>query len=146
MMKPNKMLWRILLGSCLVHAIIVGEGMAQSRDTNPTEAGNVLDQIGRLPGSVIPYGVPQSWFDWKDDAYDKFGLKFGFSYQILFQSASDVAPNASYDTALGQWWGFMIKWSALNKGKDYEGNLVFSMFERMGVGDNAVPSNRHSPG
>ena len=141
MTKPNKLLWRILLGSCLVHAIVVGEGMAQPRDTHPTEAGNELDDIARLPGSVIPHGVPQSWFDWKDDAYDKFGLKFGFSYQVLYQSASDVLPDATYDTALGHWWGFMIKWSALNKGKDYEGNLVFSMFERMGIGDNAVPAN-----
>jgi len=138
---PNRVFWRVLISLCLAHALVVGGSLAQSRDTHPTEAGNVLDDIARLPGSVIPFGVPQSWFDWKDDAYDRFGLKFGFSYQMLFQSASDVAPTATYDTALGDWWGFMIRWSALNKGKDYEGNLVFSMFERRGVGNNAVPAN-----
>ena len=141
MIKPNTAPWRILIGLCLIHAIVVGQSMGQSRDTNPLEAGNVIDGIAPLPGSVIPYGVPQSWFDWKDDAYDKIGLKFGFSYQMLFQSASDVAPNAAFDSALGDWWGFMTKWTLLNKGKDYEGIFAFSMFERRGIGDNAVPSN-----
>jgi len=99
--------------------------MGQSRDTypieaknvldNPMEAGNVLDNIAPRPGSVFPRGVPpQSWWDFKDDVYDKIGLKFGFSYQMLFQSASDVAPNATYDTALGDWWGFMTKWTMLS--------------------------------
>ena len=35
----------------------------------------------------------------------------------------------------------MTKWTLLNKGKDYEGIFAFSMFERGGVGDNAVPAN-----
>jgi hypothetical protein len=141
MRKPNKVLWRILIVSCLVHAFVVGESMGQSRDTHPMEAGNVLDDIAPRPGSVIPYGVPQAWFDFKDDVYDKIGLKFGFSYQTLYQSASDVAPNAAFDTAWGQWWGFMTKWTMLNKGKDYEGSLAFSMFQRGAVGNNAVPAN-----
>ena len=141
-MKSNKVLWRILIASCLVHAIVVGESMGQSRDTNPLEAGNILDGIAPRPGSVLPRGVPpQSWWDFKDDVYDKIGLKFGFSYQMLFQSASDVAPNATFDTALGDWWGFMTKWTMLGKGTDHEGSLAFSMFERGSVGNNALPAN-----
>ena len=50
-------------------------------------------------------------------------------------------PNATFDTALGDWWGFLTKWTMLNKGKDNEGTLVFSMFDRGAVGNNAVPSN-----
>jgi len=141
MMKPKKIPWRILIVLCLIQAVVVGESVAQSRDTNPIEAGNELDEIARLPGSVIPYGVPQSWFDFKDDVYDKIGLKFGFSYQLLYQSASDVLPDATYDTAAGHWWGFMTKWTPFNRGKDYEGTLVFSMFDRAAVGNNQVPSN-----
>jgi carbohydrate-selective porin OprB len=60
---------------------------------------------------------------------------------LLFQSASTVAPGATYDTALGQWWGFMTKWTMLGRGSDHEGSLVFSMFERGALGNNAVPSN-----
>ena len=141
MKRQNKVLWVVLVCTCLIQVIGVGGSLAQSSDDNPMEAGNVLDNIGHLPDSVIPYGVPQSWFDTKDGVYDKIGLKFGFSYQMLFQSASDVAANATYDTALGDWWGFMIKWTMLNKGKDYQGNFVFSMFDRGSVGNNAVPSN-----
>jgi carbohydrate-selective porin OprB len=60
---------------------------------------------------------------------------------MLGQSASDVLPNATFDTALGHWWGFLTKWTMLDKGGDYEGTLVFSMFERAAVGNNAIPSN-----
>jgi len=136
----NKVVWNILT-ACVLQVIVAGEAVAQQRDKNPIEAGNVLDDIAPLPDSVIPYGVPQSWFDFKDDVYDKIGLRFGFSYQMLGQYASDVAPNATFDTALGHWWGFLTKWSVLNKGKDNEGTLVFSMFDRAAVGNNAVPSN-----
>jgi hypothetical protein len=139
MARGNKIALGILI-ACALQAIAAGESVAQSRDTNPLEAGNVLDDIVPRPGAVIPYGVPQAWFDFKDHVYDKIGLKFGFSYQMLFQYASDVAPEATFDTALGHWTGFMIKWAMLNKGKDYEGNLVFSMFDRRGLGDNAVPA------
>lgn len=127
--------------ACLLLATVAAAGMAQTRDTNPLNPENVLEEIAPLPGAVIPYGVPQSWFDSKDKVYDKIGLKFGFSYQILGQYASDVAPNATFDTALGHWWGFLTRWTMLNRGKDYEGTLVFSMFDRAGVGNNAVPSN-----
>ena len=125
----------------LLLAMVAAQSLAQTRDTNPLNPENVLAEIAPLPDSLLSIGVPQSWFDWKDDAYEKFGLKFGFSYQILGQYASDVAPNATFDTALGHWWGFLTKWTMLNKGKDYEGTLVFSMFDRAGVGSNAVPSN-----
>jgi len=132
--------WRILLARAL-QAIVAGQSTAQSRDTNPLNPENVLDEIAPLPGAVIPHGVPQSWFDFKDHVYDKIGLRFGFSYQMLGQSASDVAPNATYDTALGHWWGFLTKWTMIDKGGEYEGVLGFSMFERAAVGNNAVPSN-----
>jgi porin len=120
---------------------IAAEGRAQARDTNPLEAGRVLDDIAPQPGSVIPIGIPQGWFDFKDDVYDKIGLRFGFSYQMLGQIASDVLPDATYDTALGDWWGFLTKWTLIDKGGDYEGTFVFSMFDRGAVGSNAVPSN-----
>jgi hypothetical protein len=81
---------------------IAAEGRAQARDTNPLEAGKVLDDIVPQPGALIPYGVPQGWFDFKDDVYDRIGLRFGFSYQMLGQAASDVLPDATYDTALGE--------------------------------------------
>jgi hypothetical protein len=132
--------YRILI-ACVLLVGFVAESSAQSRDNNPLEAGRVIDEIAPTPGALIPYGVPQSWFDFKDDIYEKYGLRFGFSYQILGQYASDVLPEAAYDTALGQWWGSMLKWTLLNRGSDNEGHLVFSMFERSPVGNNAAPAS-----
>jgi carbohydrate-selective porin OprB len=140
MARAEKMGWRIL-AACAIQALIAAPSPAQQRDTNPLNPDTVLDEIAPLPGAVIPHGVPQSWFDFKDRVYDKIGLRFGFSYQMLGQSASDVLPNATFDTALGHWWGFLTKWTMLDKGGDYEGTLVFSMFERAAVGNNAIPSN-----
>ncbi|GMG87793.1 hypothetical protein MNKW57_21140 [Biformimicrobium ophioploci] len=128
------MLAAVLLASFAQHC------QAQRRDNNPIEAGNVLDDIAPTPGALIPFGIPQSWFDAKDDIYEKHGLRFGFSYQILGQRASEVLPDATYDTALGDWWGFLGKWTLLNRGSDSEGTLVFSMFERGPVGSNAAPA------
>jgi porin len=130
-----------ILIACVLQVVAAGKSSGQSRDTNPLEAGNVIDGIVPRPGSVFPIGVDEPWFGFKDKVYEKIGLKFGFSYQMLFQSASHVAPEAAFDTALGHWTGFMIKWALLKKDTDFEGNLVFSMFDRRVLGNNAAPSN-----
>jgi hypothetical protein len=137
--KATNAAFRILL-DCVMAAYVEGQSQAERREKNPLEAGNVLDDIVPTPGALFPYGVPGSWFDFKDDIYDRIGLRFGFSYQVLGQYASNTAPNATHDTALGDWWGFLTKWTLLNRGTDSEGTLVFSMFERGAVGDNAVPA------
>lgn len=108
---------------------------------HPLEPGKVIDDIVPQPGSVFDIGVGKEYFDWKNDLYDKIGLKYEVSYHLLFQSASEVLPDASYNQALGQWWGFLTKWALVNKGKKNKGGLVFSMFDRRGLGNNATPSN-----
>jgi len=132
---------RTLLAFCVVLACLPVQGAAQSRETNPTEAGNVLDSIVPKPGSVFDIGVGDPWFDWKDSVYDRIGLRFGMSYQILGQYATETLPDATNDTALGDWWGFLTKWTLLDRGGNFEGTLVFSMFDRGAVGDHQVPAN-----
>ena len=99
---------RQLLIALVLQAIVTGQSMAQSPvrtaqavDNNPLSPENVLADIVPQPGSLFPYGIPHSWFDFKDNVYDKIGLKFGFSYQMLAQSASDTLPNSTFDTAVG---------------------------------------------
>ena len=116
-------------------------GPPQAVDLNPLSPERVLDDMVPQSGALFPYGVSQSWFDFKDNVYDRIGLKFGFSYQMLMQSASETLPESQYDTAVGDWWGFLTKWTMLNRGSENEGTLVFSMFERGAVGNNAVPAN-----
>ena len=132
----------LLVGVLL--AVVPGHTVAQSRETNPLEAGNILDDIvPQPPGPLWEIGVPEDgkWFSWKDDIYERYGLRFGFSYQMLGQYATDTLPDAIHDTALGDWWGFLTKWTMLDRGGNFEGTLVFSMFERGAVGNHQVPSN-----
>ena len=133
----------ILVASVLL-AMVPVSVTAQSRETNPIEAGNILDDlVPRLPGAVWDVGVPESgkWFNWKDDVYERYGLKFGFSYQMLGQYATDTMPDATYDTALGQWTGFLTKWTLLDRGGNHEGTLAFSMFDRRPIGNHQVPAS-----
>jgi hypothetical protein len=102
----SKLVWQILI-ALLLQAFVAGGVMAQARDTNPLEAGNVLDEIVPQPGSVFEIGIPGSWFDFKDDIYDRYGLRFGFSYQILGQRASSTLPGATYDTSSAEPWATM---------------------------------------
>ena len=129
----------ILVASALL-AMVPVMVTAQSRETNPIEAGNIIDEIVPQPGAVWDVGVNEPWFGWKDSVYDRTGLKFGFSYQMLGQYATDTLPDATYDTALGHWWGFLAKWTMLDRGGNHEGTLVFSMFERNAVGNHQVPA------
>ena len=129
----------ILVASALL-AMVPVMVTAQSRETNPIEAGNIIDEIVPQPGAVWDVGLNEPWFGWKDSVYDRIGLKFGFSYQMLGQYATDTLPDAIYDTALGHWWGFLAKWTMLDRGGNHEGTLVFSMFERNAVGNHQVPA------
>ena len=91
--------------------------------------------------SVFPgLRVPEAWSVFKENIYDSIGLKFESSYQMLYQHASDTAPFADFDTALGQWWGFTSKWTLINRGKDFEGSLVATGHDRNAAGSNAVPA------
>jgi len=108
---------------------------------NPLEPGKVIDDIVPKPGSIFDIGVGHTYFDWKDEVYDKIGLKFGISYQLLYQGASSVLEDAEYDRAAGQWAGFSTKWTLINKNKKNKGGIVFSMYDRRSLGNNAVPSN-----
>ena len=145
-MRAEKSIVRRILPGLLL-AMVAGQSMAQSSDsvpqaveTNPLDPERVLQDIVPQPGALFEVGIPQGWFDWKDDVFDKIGLKFGFSYQLLAQSASETLPDAAFDTAVGDWWGFLGKWTMLNRGSENEGTLVFSMFERKAVGNNQVPA------
>jgi hypothetical protein len=91
-------------------------------------------------GSIFDIGVGKTYFDWKDKIYDKIGLRFGVSYQMLYQTASTVVEGAD-NNAWSDWWGFMIKWTLINKDKRNKGSLVFSMFERNPIGNHQFPSN-----
>ena len=118
----------------------IKETKYQDSPVHPLEPGNVIDENVPKPGTIFDIGVGQRYFDWKDEVYDKIGLKFGFSYQLLYQGASAVLPEAEYDKAAAHWTGFLTKWDLINRKKKHKGTLVFSMFDRRTLGNNASPS------
>ena len=93
----------------------LGDTIKQTPIEHPLEPGKVIDDIVPQPGSIFHVGVPQSYFDWKDKVYDRIGLKFGVSYQMLYQTASEVVSDDSYNQALAHWTGFLTKWTLINQ-------------------------------
>ena len=109
-------------------------------DFDPTDAETDLDSMVPQPGAVFGDVVPEKYFQWKRDLYTNHDLKLGFFYQSLYMSASETLPNSTDDNAWGQWWGFDLKWTPLNKGEDREGSLVLVAAERDSIGSHAVPA------
>jgi hypothetical protein len=66
--------------------------------------------------SVFPKIIPGELFKWKEDIYEKYGLKLGFSYQSIYQKASDTLT--SQDEAAAGWLLLEGKWNAVNRGED----------------------------
>ena len=77
----------VALVAFALQALVTGPSVAQSSgsdsasdDNNPLNPDVILKEIEPHPGALFPIGIPQSWFDFKDDVGDKYGFKFGFSY------------------------------------------------------------------
>ncbi len=146
---------RIVAGIILCALLLVGNSVAAHEEPNhgdagyphedqhgydPTDAEVDLDESFPKRDSVFGFGVPKAYFDWKEEVYDRIGLKLGISYQLLFLHATERAPSANFESALGHWWGITAKWTPLNRGKDFEVSLVLVAAERGSIGDNAVPA------
>ena len=107
----------------------------------PTDVETDLDTAFPKTDAEFPGLIPRSWFKFKEDLYEKHGIKLAVSYQALFQKASDVlTPGLGTDTAAGGWFLFEVKWEAINRGEDYEGSLVFDIDYRHTLGGNANPA------
>ena len=105
---------------------------------NPTNIDVDLNTSFPQPNAVFDTRVPKGWFDRKEQLYKDHGVKLGFSYQSLYQKASDTL--SGNDTAWGGWLLLEAKWDVLNRGKDYQGSLVAALDWRHTIGDNARPA------
>jgi hypothetical protein len=110
---------------------------------DPTDPDETLDSSFAQPSAVLPWLQPPGsdhYEDWKQELYETHGLKLGFSYQQLYQWASDTVPSALYDQAHGGWASVTASWTPLNRGQDFEGGLVTQFGWRDPIGNNAVPA------
>ena len=75
---------------------------------------------------IIPRLIPKQYFQWKEDLYENYGVKLAFSYQAIYQKASDTTSIGN-DEVAGGWALLEGKWEVLNRGKDFQGSLVASL-------------------
>ncbi len=124
------------------------EGYGDDKDTeieNPNSIDFDLNTAFPQTGAVFDGRIPEKYFDWKKDLNDKYGLKLAFSYQSLYQNASDsggiILGPSNNDTAWGGWAVLEAKWKAFDRGGDFEGSLVAALDWRHTIGGKQDPAN-----
>ena len=120
-----------------------GYGDEGRRIGTPLDVERDLDFSFPKRDYVLPRIIPQKWFKWKEDLYEKAGVKLGFSYQAIYQNASDTTSFFGFDgeddVAAG--WALLEgKWEMYNRGQDYEGSLVAALDWRHTFTDGRDPA------
>ena len=105
----------------------------------PTDVDTDLALSFPKSDSLFGGSIPDGYFKWKEDFFEDTGVKLAFSYQSLYQHASDTR-SLGQDTAWGGWLLLEGKWEAINNGEDYEGSLTFDLDWRHTFGDHATPA------
>ena len=105
----------------------------------PTDVERDLDFSFPKRDYVLPRILPKKYFKWKEDLYEKYGVKLGFSYQGIYQKASDTTLIGDDNVAAG--WALLEgKWELLNRGKDFEGSIVAALDWRHTFTDGREPA------
>ena len=98
------------------------------------------------PGSVIGAVLPDGYFDWKEQLYEKHGVKLAFNGTLVGQRATDTLANrwlGGAETNQGAA-GFSAvleaKWEMLNRGEDYQGGVAAALDWRGPLGEYSAPS------
>jgi Carbohydrate-selective porin, OprB family len=164
---PRNWLCILLLGAATALGLMVFSSVARGQAQGGTSVGalsypqypddpNDMDQIHMpggveedlktsfaQPGAIFPYlQIPGylSYDRFKVNTYERYGLRFAFSFSMLYQHASDTLPGASFDSALGGWAALETLWSPLDRDGAHEGSLVIRLGWRNSIGDNEVPA------
>ena len=109
---------------------IPGYGDEGRRIGGPTDVDHDLDFSFPKHDSVLPRLVPEKYFKWKEDLYEKYGLKLGFSYQAIYQHASATTDFFRLEDENEVAAGRAIlegKWDMYNRGQDFQGSLVATL-------------------
>jgi hypothetical protein len=97
------------------------------------------DDVRTLPVLSFPKveGFFEPFFDWKKRLNDDYGLKLGFSYQVLLQGTNEDVPNERAIGGRGQIDG---AWTFLNRGGKNPGTITFRFENRHTIDSDIPPS------
>ena len=110
---------------------------------SPTDVVVDLANSSPQPGSIFPsltFPGREAYVKFKEDLYRDHGIQVGAFYSQMYQHASDTLPGAPYNSANGYWAGLLFRWTALDRGGDYEGSLVVNLGMRNSIGNHAFPA------
>jgi hypothetical protein len=120
-----------------------GYGDEGRRIGTPVDVERDLDFSFPKRDYILPRIIPKKYFKWKEDLYEQYGVKLGFSYQAIYQRASDTTRfygfDGEKDVAAG-WALIEGKWEVYNRGKDFEGSLVAALDWRHNFTDGRPPA------
>ncbi len=116
---------------------------AQDRQTPPNSPLDVQSLLEQNNAPTDPtFSFPQydaalePWFDAKLKLAERTGLKLGFDYQFVGQSADNSIGETD---ALGGFARFFGTWEIFGRGTDRTGSLVFNLQSRHRLGDTISP-------
>jgi hypothetical protein len=110
----------------------------------PTDVDRDLNTAFPKRNSVFGDKISLSrkgYFQWKEDLYEKTGLKLAFAYNAGYFHTSDVTttfplPSPDDDSwAAAGWLQIETKWTILNRGEDWQGAIVAGIDWRHEYGD-----------
>ena len=105
----------------------------------PIDVDRDLDFSFPKRDHILPRLLPKLWFKWKEDLYKDYGVKLGFSYQTIYQKASDTRTG---DDEVAAGWALLEgKWEVFNRDKDFQGSIVAALDWRHTFTNGSSPPN-----
>lgn len=110
----------------------------------PTDVDRDLNTAFPKKDSVLGKDFSPSkkgYFQWKEDLYEKTGIKLAFAYNAIYLRTSDITetyplPNSYEDNwSAGGWLQIEAKWDAYNRGKDWQGGFTIGIDWRHAYGE-----------
>jgi hypothetical protein len=149
-----------LLCSCTSITVPMSNEPEPEPEKEPIEGYPAEERIVGLPGdidrdldtafpksdAIFDIRVREKYFKWKEDVYEKAGVKLAWSYQAVFQHATDVRNQrllTGEDTVQGVSGGWLLieaKWDAINRGEDWQGSLAVALDWRHTFGNSIDPA------
>lgn len=89
--------------------------------------------LGRIDAAL------ESWYDWKDNLFERHGFQFTLAYSFLTQHATNTRAGKE-DNATGGVLDFGGVWAAFNRGSDWQGMLGFRIADQHRLGTSISPA------